>query len=203
MSTKLLVATHNKGKIGELADMMRDLAIEWLTLDDAGVTFEVEETGRTFYENAVLKATAYAAATGLLTLADDSGLEVDALGGQPGVYTARYGGPGLTSVERYTLLLQNMAGVPWPERAARFKCAVVLANGQGLVGEAEGVCEGLIGWVPAGTGGFGYDPIFYLPNHQQTMAQLPAATKHQISHRGRAIAAIAPLLKQQLISPAH
>lgn len=203
MSTKLLVATHNKGKIGELADMMRDLTIEWLRLDDVGVTFEVAETGRTFYENAALKATAYARATGLLTLADDSGLEVDALGGQPGVYTARYGGLGLTSVERYTLLLQNMATVPWPQRTARFKCAIVLANGQGIIDGAEGVCEGMIGWDPAGTGGFGYDPIFYLPDYQQTMAQLSAATKHQISHRGQAIAAIAPLLKQQLASPTH
>jgi XTP/dITP diphosphohydrolase len=194
----LLVATHNKGKVAELADMMQDLKVNWLSLDEAGVTMDVAETGRTFQANAELKATTYAAATGLLTLADDSGLEVDALGGEPGVYTARFGGAGLNPKERYELLLAKMVEVPWEQRTARFRCVVALASENGLIGTAEGACEGMIAWQPAGEGGFGYDPVFFLPDRGVTMAQLTAAAKHQISHRGRAVAAIAPLLRQTL-----
>jgi XTP/dITP diphosphohydrolase len=194
----LLVATHNKGKVAELADMMHDLQVNWLGLVEAGVTMDVAETGQTFLANAALKATTYAAATNLLTLADDSGLEVDALGGEPGVYTARFGGPGLTPRQRYELLLKKLAGVPWAQRTARFRCVIALADETGVIGTAEGTCEGIIAWEAAGEGGFGYDPVFYLPGRGATMAQLPAADKHQISHRGRAVAAIAPLLRQIL-----
>jgi XTP/dITP diphosphohydrolase len=194
----LLVATHNKGKVAELADMMHDLQVTWVGLDEVGVTMDVEETGQTFQANAELKATAYAAATGLLTLADDSGLEVDALGGEPGVYTARFGGAGLTSKQRYELLLSKLTGVPWEQRTARFRCVIALAGENGVIGTAAGTCEGMIAWEAAGEGGFGYDPIFYLPDRDVTMAQLAAAEKHQISHRGRAVAAIAPLLRKTL-----
>ncbi|MCA9953708.1 MAG: non-canonical purine NTP pyrophosphatase, partial [Anaerolineales bacterium] len=124
---KLLVATHNKGKVIEFAEMLQDMEIEWLSLDDLGVTEDVEETGHTFRENSVLKAQAYAAISGLLTLADDSGLEVDALNGAPGVYTARYGGEGLTDVQRYEKLLDDIKDVPEPQRTARFRCVIVLA----------------------------------------------------------------------------
>ncbi|MCI0576334.1 MAG: XTP/dITP diphosphatase [Chloroflexi bacterium] len=196
MVGQVLVATRNTGKVAELADLLRDLDVAWLSLDEAGVAFEVEETGETFEENAVLKATTYAGATGLLTLADDSGLEVDALGGRPGVYTARYGGAGLTSIQRYERLLQELAGVPWKRRTARFRCMIALAGPDGLIGTAAGVCEGRIAWEPAGSGGFGYDPVFYLPDQGLTMAQLPAEEKHKISHRGRAVAAVAPLLRR-------
>lgn len=197
--TRLLVATHNKGKVVEFADMLRDLAIEWLSLDDVGVTEDVAETGHTFYENGVLKAQAYAAQTGLLTLADDSGLEVDALNGAPGVYTARYGGEELTAVQRYQKLLDDLKHVPEPQRTARFRCVIVLAAPDGsLLGESEGVCEGRIAQAPAGDNGFGYDPVFYLPQFDQTMAQLDAAQKHQISHRGRAMQAIVPRLRAVL-----
>ncbi|MCB8983950.1 MAG: RdgB/HAM1 family non-canonical purine NTP pyrophosphatase [Ardenticatenaceae bacterium] len=198
MSQKLLVATHNKGKVAEFADMLADLDIAWLSLDDAGVTEDVPETGETFQANAQLKALAYARQTGLLTLADDSGLEVDALDRQPGVYTARYGGPGLTHADRYQLLLRNLQGVPAAERTARFRCVIVLANPDGVIGLAPGVCEGQIAFAPAGNGGFGYDPVFFLPDRGLTMAQLPAGVKHQISHRGRAMKAIEPLLRQVL-----
>ena len=194
----LLVATHNKGKVAELADMMHDLQVNWLGLAEAGVTMDVAETGQTFLANAALKATTYAAATNLLTLADDSGLEVDALGGEPGVYTARFGGAGLTPKQRYELLLAQMVDVPWEQRTARFRCVIALADEQGVIGTAEGTCEGMIAWEAAGEGGFGYDPVFYLPDRGVTMAQLTAAQKHQISHRGRAVAAIAPLLRQTL-----
>jgi XTP/dITP diphosphohydrolase len=196
---KLLVATHNKGKVAEFADMLQDMAIEWFSLDDVGVTQDVVETGHTFRENGVLKAQAYAAETGLLTLADDSGLEVDALDGAPGVYTARYGGVGLTAVQRYQKLLDDIKHVPDPLRTARFRCVIVLAAPDGtLLGESEGVCEGRIAHAPAGDNGFGYDPVFYLPEFGQTMAQLDAARKHQISHRGRAMQAIAPRLRAVL-----
>ncbi|MCA9916426.1 MAG: XTP/dITP diphosphatase [Anaerolineales bacterium] len=198
--TKLLVATHNKGKVKEFAEMLADLDIEWLSLDDVGVTEDVAETGSTFRENSVLKARAYAAETGLLTLADDSGLEVDALDGAPGVYTARYGGAGLTAVQRYQKLLDAIQQVPDPQRTARFRCVIVLANAAGaILGESEGVCEGQIAHAPAGDGGFGYDPVFFLPQFGQTMAQLTPAEKHKISHRGRAVQAIVPRLRELLV----
>ncbi|MCA9901441.1 MAG: XTP/dITP diphosphatase [Ardenticatenaceae bacterium] len=197
--TKLLVATHNKGKVKEFAEMLADLDIEWLSLDDVGVTEDVAETGSTFRANSVLKAQAYAAKTGLLTLADDSGLEVDALDGAPGVYTARYGGVGLTAVQRYQKLLDAIKQVPDPQRTARFRCVIVLAHPDGRVlGESEGMCEGQIALAPAGEGGFGYDPVFYLPRFGQTMAQLPPGEKHKISHRGRAVQAIVPRLRELL-----
>lgn len=194
---QLLVATHNRGKLAEYMDMLADLNVEWVTLDDAGISNEVAETGATFYENAVLKARQYAVETGRLTLADDSGLEVDALGGEPGVYSARYGGPGLDHAGRYQLLLDKLVDTPWEKRTARFHCVIALADAQGkLIGSADGVCEGMIAWAPAGDGGFGYDPVFYLPDRDRTMAQLAAAEKHAISHRGRALQAIAPLLRE-------
>lgn len=193
---RLLVATHNKGKVAEYADILGDSGIDWLTLDEAGITDEVAETGDTFRVNAILKATAYAQQCGLLTLADDSGLEVDALGGRPGVLTARYGGPGLSPADRYHLLLRELGDTPDEQRTARFHCVVALAAPDGaIIGTADGVCEGRIAHAPAGEGGFGYDPVFYLPERGLTMAQLPAGEKHRISHRGRAAQAIGPRLR--------
>lgn len=203
MDTKLLVATHNQGKVHEFAEMLADLDVAWLSLADAGVTRDVAETGKTFRDNAMLKAQTYARETGLLTLADDSGLEVDALGGQPGVYTARYGGPGLSHADRYRLLLANMSQVATADRTARFRAVIVLAQPDGtIVGEAEGVCEGLITTEPAGSGGFGYDPVFYLPKRGMTMAQVGSAIKHQISHRGQALRKIEPVLQGLLVGEA-
>jgi len=199
LTRRLLVATHNEGKVREYADILGDLGIEWLTLDAAGVSNDVAETEDTFYGNAVLKATAYARQTGLLTLADDSGLEVDALGGRPGVLSARYGGPGTTAVDRYQLLLAELEGVPTERRTARFHCVTALAAPDGaLLATADGVCEGVIALGPSGDGGFGYDPVFFLPQYGQTMAQLDAGEKNRISHRGRAAAAIAPDLRRAL-----
>jgi len=200
MDKKLLVATHNQGKVKEFAQMLADLDVTWLSLADVGVTEDVAETGDTLCDNAILKAQAYAQETGLLTLADDSGLEVDALGGQPGVYTARYGGEELSHAERYLLLLANMRQVAPADRTARFHAVIVLAQPDGtIVGEAEGVCEGLIATEPRGEGGFGYDPIFYLPEWGMTMAQVEAAVKHQISHRGQALKKIEPVLRASLV----
>lgn len=196
---ELLVATHNRGKIAEFAEMLADLQIDWLSLDDIGVTADVAETGHTFRENAVLKAEWYAQETGLLTLADDSGLEVDALNGKPGVFTARYGGPGLTHENRYQLLLKNLRDVPELKRTARFRCVIALVGGDGLLLDtSNGICEGSITFAPAGDGGFGYDPVFYLPERGQTMAQVGSKMKHRISHRGRAMKAMEPRLRQVL-----
>ena len=198
MSQTLLVATHNRGKVKEFAEMLADLDLDWLSLDDIGLEKDVDETGHTFQENAILKAQAYAAETGFLTLADDSGLAVDALNGEPGIYTARYGGAGLDHEGRYFLLLKNMEGVAGADRAARFRCVIALATPEGLIGTADGVCEGMIADAPAGDGGFGYDPVFFLPDRGLTMAQVPSSVKHQISHRGRALKAIEPLLRKEV-----
>jgi len=191
MTQPILVATHNQGKVRELARLLADLPFEWRSLADMGITTAVAETGHSFRENATLKATQYAAAAGCLTLADDSGLEVDALNGRPGVHTADYGGEGLTAVARYQLLLDNLRQVPWEQRTARFRCVMVLANPVGeRLATAEGVCEGMIALTPAGAGGFGYDPVFYLPAYNGTMAELPPEEKNKISHRGRAVRAL-------------
>lgn len=195
---KLLVATRNMGKVREFAGMLGDLQVEWLSLDDVQLSLEVAETGETFEDNAILKANGYAAETGLLTLADDSGLEVDALHGRPGVHTARYGGTGLTPEQRYILLLGEMKDVPVSRRQARFRCVVALASPVQLLGTASGVCDGRIALEPAGEGGFGYDPVFFLPGWQKTMGQLPAVEKQRISHRGRAFTEITPLLRRAL-----
>jgi XTP/dITP diphosphohydrolase len=196
MTETLLVATHNQGKVVELAELLADLEVALVGLDDLGVTLEVAETGETFRENAVLKAETYAREAGLLTLADDSGLEVDALAGRPGVHTARFGGAALNARERYEYLLRQLEGVPWSERSARFRCVVALARPDGLVATRDGVLPGHIALSPAGDGGFGYDPVFYIDEQEQTLAQLPAAVKNRISHRGRAVAAIKPLLRE-------
>ena len=196
----LLVATHNAGKVAEINRMLSDLGIRCRTLDDVGITEDIEETGETFEANAVLKAEGYARMTGMLTLADDSGLEVDALDGAPGVHTKRYGG--LKPPAQYMYLLEQIAGVPDGQRGARFRCVMALADGESLLATAEGVCAGWIAREPAGDGGFGYDPVFFVPEYGRTMPQLPAATKNSISHRGRALAAIAPALRRALATGA-
>lgn len=198
MAQRLLVATHNQGKVVELAELLADLDVTLVGLDDVGITREVAETGTTFRENAVLKAETYARESGLLTLADDSGLEVDALDGRPGVHTARYGGEQLDARQRYEYLLSNLNGVPWEERSARFHCVVALARPEGVVATADGLLEGHIALAPSGDGGFGYDPVFYIDEHACTMAQLPADLKNRISHRGRAVTAIKPRLRAEL-----
>lgn len=198
MPHKLLVATHNTGKVREYRELLADLPFEVTYLDAEGVTLEVEESGQTFAENALLKATTYARATGLWTWADDSGLEVDALGGAPGVCSARYAGAGASDADRYRKLLDALTGVPWARRTARFRCVVAVAAPNGVIGTREGTCEGIIAFGPAGSNGFGYDPVFYLPDRGATMAQLSAEVKNEISHRGRAARAAREWLAEML-----
>jgi XTP/dITP diphosphohydrolase len=198
---RLLVATHNPGKVREYWEILAALPLELTYLDPEGITLEVEETADTFAGNAVLKATTYARLSGLLTWADDSGLEVDALGGVPGVFSARYAGPGAGDADRYRKLLDALAGVPWERRTARFRCLVALATPAGEVHTAEGACEGIIAFGPAGDNGFGYDPVFYFPERGLTMAQLSAEVKNQISHRARAALAAAQILREMVGGP--
>ena len=195
---KLLVATRNAGKMNEYRELLQGLPVELTWPEAEGITLEPEEAGATFAENAILKARAYAAASGLLTWADDSGLEVDALGGEPGVRSSRYAGPGASDADRYRLLLRKMAGVPWERRTARFRCVIAIADPAGALHTAEGTCEGIIAFAPRGANGFGYDPVFYLPDRDCTMAELSPAEKNQISHRARAARAARRILEEML-----
>ncbi len=193
---KLLLATNNPGKVEEYRELLSGLALTLTYPEREGLAFEVAETGQTFAQNARLKALAYARASGLLTLADDSGLEVDALGGQPGVRTARYAGEGASDEDRYGLLLERMEAMPWAERTARFRCVIALATAAGEVYLAEGTCEGFIAFGPRGAHGFGYDPVFYLPEYGCTMAELAPKVKNRISHRARAVEKVREIIKR-------
>lgn len=195
---KLLVATHNPGKAREYAQLLADLPLAVTWLDEVGITAAVEETGATFLDNALLKAHHYATLAGLPTWADDSGLEVDALGGRPGVFSARYGGAGLTDRQRYETLLRELADVPEAQRTARFRCIVALAWADGRTWTTEGAIEGRILTAPRGANGFGYDPIFFVPDHGASMAELPESVKNQISHRAVAAASARRILADLL-----
>ena len=183
---KFVLATHNPNKIREMGAILGQFGVEVVSPKELGITVDVEETGSTFAENAMLKAKAICAASGLPAIADDSGLCVDALNGAPGVYSARYGGPGLDDVGRYRLLLENMRGQL--DRRCRFVSAICCCFPNGDRVEARGECPGILAQGPSGDGGFGYDPIFYLPQLGKTMAQLTPAEKNQIPHRARALA---------------
>jgi XTP/dITP diphosphohydrolase len=203
----LCIATNNLGKQVEFRELLADWEGKLVFPQELGVLLEVEEVGDSFAEIAALKARAYAAASGLPCLADDSGLEVDALDGAPGLYTARYAGPGASDADRYRKLLAALDGIPAEERGARFRCAVALAHpipGRSepctRVEIAEGTCEGRIAFAPSGTEGFGYDPVFYVSQYGCTMAELPRTVKNQISHRARALQAARPLLDALLRS---
>jgi len=195
---KLVVATKNPGKIQELRALLADKGWEILPMDAFPSMPPVEEDGKTFVENALKKARSVAYFTGLTALADDSGLEVDALGGEPGVHSARFGGEGLRDEERNALLLKRLKGVPPEERGARFRCAMALVTPRGEEYVVEGVCEGFIAQEPKGEGGFGYDPVFYLPSRGKTMAQLTAEEKNSISHRAKALEKMAGILDSLL-----
>jgi XTP/dITP diphosphohydrolase len=198
---KLLIATNNPGKWREYKEILIHLPVTLTSPAHEGITLDPEETGLTFEENAIIKARAFAQASGLLTLADDSGLEIDALGGEPGIYSARYGHTAKDDhVGRYQLVLDKLAAknVPWAERTARFRCVVALATRKQLVGTAQGTVEGFIAYEPKSDNGFGYDPIFFVPAFNQTLAEMTSAQKHSISHRARATRAAIPLLEQFL-----
>lgn len=182
---KLVLASQNPKKLEELGDILSHMGVEVCLQSDLGVSVEVEETGTTFEENSLLKARAVMEATGMPAVADDSGLCVDALNGAPGVYSARYGGEGLDDTARYRLLLENMRGQS--PRTARFVSVITCCFPNGDVITARGECEGTIAFAPIGAGGFGYDPVFFLPELKKTFAQLSPEEKNAISHRGKAL----------------
>ena len=196
MSEKFVLATHNPGKLKEMSDILARFGVEVVSPGDLGITVDVEETGTTFAENAMLKAKAICAAAKLPAIADDSGLCVDALNGGPGVYSARYGGEGLDDKGRYTLLLNNMRGQT--TRAAHFTCSIACAFPNGDTLTAEGRCDGSIAFAPVGEGGFGYDPVFFVPEKAKTFGQLTAEEKSTISHRGKALKSFAEKLETYL-----
>lgn len=183
---KMVMATKNAHKIVEMRALLEGLDIEILSEADAGVDVEVEETGETFEENSLLKARSVMEATGLPAVADDSGLCVTALGGGPGVYSARYGGEGLSDKERYELVLTNLKGQL--DRSAKFVSVLTACFPDGTVLTARGECPGLITYAPRGDGDFGYDPIFLVPEKRKTFAEMAGEEKNSISHRGRAMA---------------
>jgi XTP/dITP diphosphohydrolase len=192
--SRLLLATNNQGKVKEIQALLAGLDVELVTPDQLGVELHVDENGETYAENAALKAVAFAELTGLPTLADDSGLEVDALGGQPGLRSARFSSkPGATDADRRAYLLERLQEYerPW---TARFRCVIALAAGGTQVQYAEGICEGEIIPEERGVNGFGYDPIFLFPPLGRTMAELSMEEKNQLSHRARAVMAARPLL---------
>lgn len=195
MISKILLATHNKGKATELKDLLKDVPIQILTLDDWPEQPVVDEKGRTFSENALQKAKAAVKFSGLISLADDSGLEVDALGGHPGVYSARFVGEFCTDLQNNLKLLQLLQEIPFAQRTARFVCAIALSTPEGQVYTAQGQCGGVILEELRGTGGFGYDPLFYLPKLGKTMAELTLEEKNMVSHRSKAWRAIVPILQ--------
>lgn len=189
---QLLIATGNGHKLDEFRMLLADLPLALVGLRDVGITDDVDETGDTFEANARLKAEAYCQQSGLPTLADDSGLVVDALGGAPGVYSARYGG--VKGAAQLALVLDQLRDVPPAQRTARFVCVLALAMPNTATEFVQGTVEGVIGYEPRGTHGFGYDPIFVLPERNLTLAELLPDDKNGISHRGRAVAAMRPLL---------
>ncbi len=193
---KLLLATGNQAKVCEYKSLLRDLSYELVTPADLQITTTVNEEGETLEENARIKAAAFAAESRLLSLADDSGLEVDALGGEPGHRSARYAGEGVTDAARIDYLLTRLKDIPLEKRTARFRCVIAISKPEGEVILCSGECRGLITLAPRGEQGFGYDPIFYLPDLDRTMAELPPELKNKVSHRGQAAREACRLLQR-------
>ncbi len=198
---RLVLATRNLGKIREVTAIYGHLEIAWVSLMDLPEIGDVAEEGATYAENAAAKARTVSSASGLTALADDSGLEIDALGGSPGVHSARFLGPAATDAERNIRILQLLQELPDPKRTARYVAAVALARPDGVVHVFEGICEGRIATRPRGAGGFGYDPIFVPRGETRTMAEVPAEVKNRISHRARALRAAEPHLVEILNMP--
>jgi XTP/dITP diphosphohydrolase len=191
---ELIVATRNRGKVREIQRALKGLGLRIYSLGDFSDAPEIEEDGKSFTENALKKARFYSKYFGKLTIADDSGLEVDILKGLPGIYSARFAGEGASNRENNRKLLREMEGIPLSKRGARFRCAIVMVSDEGKEVVAEGSCKGRIGFREVGKRGFGYDPLFILPQYGKTMAQLTLEEKNRISHRGKALTKIRKLI---------
>jgi len=199
MGNKLLLATNNHAKITEYQSLLADLPVALVTPSDLGIKTRVNESGASLEENARLKATVLGAQSRLGALADDSGLEVDALGGEPGPLSARYAGEGASDEERIKYLLSRLESVPWENRTARFRCVIAIAMPNGDVEVCSGERGGFITRAPRGKHGFGYDPVFYLPELGKTMAELPMEVKNQVSHRGQAARKAYKILERLMV----
>jgi XTP/dITP diphosphohydrolase len=184
---EIIVASKNRGKLREIRRALRGLGLKIYSLNDFSDTPEIEEDAKTFTENALKKARFYSNYFGKLTIADDSGLEVDGLKGLPGIYSARYAGNGASDRENNQKLLREMEGIQISKRGAKFKCAIAIVSPEGKEAVVEGSCRGRIGFQAVGKKGFGYDPLFIIPQYGKTMAQLPLEEKNKISHRGKAL----------------
>ena len=199
MLPRLLLATNNPGKLAEYDMLLDGCGWEILTPRELGMDVQVDESGETYEANATMKARRGAEASSLVTLADDSGIEIEAMGGEPGVRSARFLGGDASYAERFAEIQRRLAGVPRERRRARFRCVIAVADPRaGAVRTAGGEVFGLIAEAPAGEGGFGYDPIFWVPQHSATMAELPEHQKNIISHRARAVAGARQILKELL-----
>jgi XTP/dITP diphosphohydrolase len=196
---RLLLATNNAGKLAEYDVLLDGCGWEVVTPRDLGIDLEIDESGETYEANATMKARRAAETSGLVTLADDSGIEIEAMGVGPGVRSARFLGEDASYAERFAEIARRLAGAPREQRRARFRCVIAVADPRsGAVRTAEGEVFGLIAETPAGAGGFGYDPIFWVPQHSATMAELPEHQKNIISHRARAVAGARQILKELL-----
>lgn len=195
--SRLLIATHNRGKLRELSELLGAVPYELVSLGDLGIHHDVDETGSTFEENATLKAETYCELADVMTLADDSGLEVDALGGEPGVRSARYAGPDATDVERVEFLLGKLDGTDLDTWSARFRCVIAIVEPGRPTTLYHGSCEGRIVSEPRGENGFGYDPVFLFPDIGLTMAELSAEQKNRVSHRAEAVRKAACSLRKR------
>lgn len=193
---RLLLASSNPGKIREYRLLLDNLGYQIVTLSEQGISKVTTESGNTYAQNAEMKATTYAKLSQLITLADDSGLEVDALQGKPGIHSARFAGENATDADRVTKLLAMMDGIPWNRRTAHFKCIIAIATPEGKLELCQGKCPGIIAFEAKGKNGFGYDPIFYLPELAKTMAEIPLEIKNQLSHRGEAAQKARKILNQ-------
>ena len=191
---KIVFATTNEGKVKEIKEILGDFPIEVVSMKEMGITADIEENGTTFEENSLIKARALAKLTGLPALADDSGLEVDYLNGEPGIYSARYLGRYTDYDYKNNYIIDKLSGAKGEERSARFVCVISLVLPDGREFVERGVVEGLIGYEQKGENGFGYDPIFYLPEYGKTSAELPPEEKNRISHRGKALTAMKKLI---------
>ena len=198
---RLLVATTNQDKLREIRSLLASVNVELITLRDLPAVPEPEETGETFQENARLKARYYSAASGLMTIAEDSGLVIDSLGGEPGVRSARFLRPDASYAERFDVILRRLAEHPDRGRAARFLCAATVVDDDRILFETVGTIEGEIADAPRGSGGFGYDPIFFYPPYGMTLAQVSEDSKLAVAHRGEAFRAVALWLRQKGVDP--
>jgi XTP/dITP diphosphohydrolase len=194
MTADLLLASQNPGKLNEMRQLVKDLPLHVVGPRELGIAEAPEETGTTFIENATIKALYYAGRSGLLTVADDSGISVDALGGKPGLHSSRFGGEGASDADRNRLLLEKLQGVPREGRGAHFTSAVVVARGETVLFQAQEQVHGFIAEEVRGPNGFGYDPLFFFPEFDRTFGEVPREQKDQVSHRGKAFARLRAFL---------